>query len=103
MTDAPESGAGGQPPNKADAAFQRGLIERGEAAPVDQKGQLPPGATHEVVGYDTAGQPVLKRRRFSLTWSGGRRGGRFRQSGLGRSILAWGMRMRTWMPLRSGG
>jgi hypothetical protein len=55
------------PLSEAEAAFQRGLIERGEAAVADAKGRLPPGATHEIVGHDPEGRPILKRRRFSLT------------------------------------
>jgi hypothetical protein len=50
---------------KAQEAFERGLIERGEAAKADEHGQLPPKATHEIVGYDASGRPILKRRRFS--------------------------------------
>jgi len=45
--------------------FERGVIERGEAAPADKEGRLPPGVTHEIVGYDSKGRPILKRRRFS--------------------------------------
>lgn len=54
-------------PEKAKAAkrkFERGLIVRGEAVPAGKS--LPPGATHEIVGTDAEGAPVLKRRRFSL-------------------------------------
>ncbi len=40
-----------------------GLIERGEAVPEGQP--LPPGATHEIVGKDADGTPIVKRRRFS--------------------------------------
>ncbi len=50
---------------KAEEAYMRGVLERGEAAPADAKGNLPPGVTHEIVGYDAAGRPILKRRRFS--------------------------------------
>jgi hypothetical protein len=50
---------------QAKEAFERGIIERGEAAPADEKGRLPPGATHEITGYDATGRPILKRRRFS--------------------------------------
>jgi hypothetical protein len=50
---------------KAEEAFERGVIERGEAAPADEKGRLPPGVTHEIIGYDATGRPILKRRRFS--------------------------------------
>jgi len=47
-------------------AFERGLIERGEAAPADEHGRLPPGVTHEIVGHNELGRPILKRRRFSI-------------------------------------
>ena len=54
-------------PQKVKAAkrkFERGVIARGEAVP---KGKpLPPGATHEIVGTDAEGEPILKRKRFSL-------------------------------------
>jgi hypothetical protein len=51
---------------RARAAFERGLLERGEAAVADETGKLPPGATHEIVGQDADGRPILKRRRFSI-------------------------------------
>ena len=51
---------------RAKAAFQRGILERGEAAVADANGNLPPGATHEIVGTDADGRPILKRRRYSL-------------------------------------
>jgi hypothetical protein len=50
----------------AKAEFERGLLERGEAAVADEHGRLPPGATHEIVGRDPEGRPILKRRRFSI-------------------------------------
>jgi hypothetical protein len=50
---------------QAREAFERGIIERGEAAAADPTGKLPPGVTHEIVGHDPAGRPILKRRRFS--------------------------------------
>jgi len=50
---------------KAREAFERGIIERGEAAVADEQGRLPPGVTHEIVGHDETGRPILKRRRFS--------------------------------------
>jgi len=50
---------------QAQEAFERGVIERGEAAEADEQGRLPPGATHEIVGHDATGRPILKRRRFS--------------------------------------
>ena len=51
---------------KAQEALERGIIERGEAAVADEKGRLPPGVTHEIVGHDASGRPILKRRRFSI-------------------------------------
>lgn len=36
------------------------------AAVADEHGRLPPKATHEIVGYDGDGRPILKRRRFSI-------------------------------------
>jgi hypothetical protein len=44
---------------KARDSFERGLMIRGEAAPCDKEGKLPPGATHEIVKGE------LVRRRFS--------------------------------------
>ena len=49
---------------KAEEAFVRGLIERGEAAKADEHGNLPPGATHEIVGVSESGLPIVVRRRF---------------------------------------
>lgn len=43
--------------------FERGLLERGEAVPEGQP--LPPGATHAIVGHDSKGKPIIKRKRFS--------------------------------------
>jgi hypothetical protein len=45
--------------------FERGLVKRGEAVPAGEP--LPRGATHEIVGTDAAGKPILKRKRFSLS------------------------------------
>ena len=44
--------------------FEEGVLKRGEAVPAGAA--LPPGATHEIVGKDAAGKPVLRRKRFSL-------------------------------------
>ena len=60
----------GQPPSpeerakRAEEAFIRGLVERGEAAKADEHGNLPPGATHEIVGVSPSGLPIVVRRRF---------------------------------------
>jgi hypothetical protein len=43
--------------------FASGVVGRGEA--VDAGAPLIPGATHEIVGHDANGEPVLKRKRFS--------------------------------------
>lgn len=64
-TDGDKEKPGPPEDEKAREAFERGLVERGEAAVADEKGQLPPGATHEIVGHDPDGRPILKRRRFS--------------------------------------
>jgi hypothetical protein len=52
---------------KAKEAFERGIVERGEAALADEDGKLPPGVTHEIIGHDATGRPILKRRRFSAS------------------------------------
>ena len=65
-TERPEnSGPDPERQQKAKEAFERGILERGEAAVADEHGKLPPGVTHEIVGHDAAGRPILKRRRFS--------------------------------------
>ncbi len=52
---------------KADDAerFTSDVLSRGEAARTSGRGELPPGATHEIVGVDERGRPKLRRRRFS--------------------------------------
>lgn len=47
--------------------FVQGTLARGEAVPAGQS--LPPGATHEIVGKDDEGTPILQRRRYSLVGS----------------------------------
>jgi hypothetical protein len=51
---------------RAEEAFIRGLIQRGEAAKADENGNLPPGATHEIVGVSPSGLPIVVRRRFYI-------------------------------------
>jgi hypothetical protein len=51
---------------RAEEAYEKGILERGEAAKADEHGRLPPGVTHEIIGYDQTGRPILKRRRFSI-------------------------------------
>ena len=54
------------PASDAEArAFVRGLVARGEAARPNPDGSLPPGATHEIVGEEPDGTPIVRRRRFS--------------------------------------
>lgn len=47
------------------ARFVEGLIARGEAAYPDDEGNLPDGATHEIV-TDDSGRRIVRRRRFSI-------------------------------------
>jgi hypothetical protein len=47
--------------------FVQGVLARGEAVPAGEP--LPPGATHEIVGQDEDGEPVLARRRYSMVGS----------------------------------
>lgn len=49
---------------EAERAYVAGLIARGEAAPVDEDGKLPAGATHELV-EDDEGHLTVHRKRFS--------------------------------------
>jgi hypothetical protein len=55
------------PRTAAECAFVEGLVARGEAVKVKPGQSLPSGATHEIVGQDKAGRPVVVRRRFLLT------------------------------------
>lgn len=49
-----------------EAAYVRGLIERGEAAKAVD-GKLPPGATYEIVEERPGRLPKVVRRRFSAS------------------------------------
>ena len=51
-------------PQTDEEVFVSGLVERGEAARPDD-GELPPGATHEIVEEREGRLPKVKRRRFS--------------------------------------
>jgi hypothetical protein len=56
--------AAAQRDERAEEAYIRGLIERGEAAwPVN--GELPPGATHEIIEERPGEVPKIRRRRFA--------------------------------------
>jgi hypothetical protein len=52
------------PTDAASISFVRGLVARGQAVRADASGNLPPGATHEIVGETQEGVPILRRRRF---------------------------------------
>lgn len=53
---------------KAAERFVEDLLIRGEAVCPDTQGELPPGATHEIVEEPGEGKPPkVRRRRFSLT------------------------------------
>ena len=43
--------------------FEEGIVARGEA--VEAGKPLPPGATHEIIGYRPDGSPILRRIRYS--------------------------------------
>jgi membrane protein involved in colicin uptake len=55
---------------KAAERFVEDLLIRGEAAWPDPQGDLPPGATHEIVAEPGSGRspkpPKVRRRRFSM-------------------------------------
>ena len=48
----------------AELHFTETTIIRGEA--VEPGKEMPSGATHEIAGRDASGQPILKRKRFSI-------------------------------------
>ena len=50
--------------SSAELHFTETTIIRGEA--VEASKALPSGATHEIAGHDASGQPILKRKRFSI-------------------------------------
>jgi hypothetical protein len=53
---------------KAAERFVEDLLIRGEAVYPDEHGELPPGATHEIVEEPGDGKPPkVRRRRFSMT------------------------------------
>ena len=50
----------------AEERFVEGLLTRGEAAKRDEKGELPPEATHEIVEEREGELPKVRRRRYSM-------------------------------------
>jgi hypothetical protein len=55
---------------RAEEKFVEDSLTRGDAAKPDEEGNLPPGATHEIVeeGDEAEGKPPkIKRRRFSAS------------------------------------
>ena len=51
----------------AEEKFVRDLLIRGEAAKPDEHGNLPSGATHEIVEEKEGELPKVKRRRFEIS------------------------------------
>ena len=51
---------------RAAERFVRDAVERGDAARADERGDLPPGATHEIVDEPEGGPPKIRRRRFKV-------------------------------------
>lgn len=54
------------PKKRAEEKFVEDTLTRGEAAKADEHGQLPPGATHEIVEEREGELPTIRRRRFKL-------------------------------------
>ena len=50
----------------AEEKFNRDLLTRGDAAALDENGNLPLDATHEIVKTKNGSKPVLQRRRFKM-------------------------------------
>lgn len=46
-------------------AYVAALVAQGKAAERDSNGNLPPKATHEIIGYDADGKPYVRRVKFS--------------------------------------
>jgi len=61
----PEDEQAAEQEKHATEHFTRGVLARGEAVR-SQDGELPPGATHEIVEEIEEELPKLRRRRFSL-------------------------------------
>jgi len=53
------------PTDESSIAFVRALVERGEAVVPPPDGNIPPGATHVIIGTTPEGLPIVKRVRFS--------------------------------------
>jgi hypothetical protein len=49
---------------EANRRYVQSLIAQGQAVPAGQP--LPPGATHQIIGQDKDGLPIVQRKRFSL-------------------------------------
>jgi hypothetical protein len=64
--DVREDEPGGEP-TPEERRYVEDLVARGEAAEPDDEGNLPPGATHEIIGRRADGLPRIRRRRFSIS------------------------------------
>lgn len=53
-------------PTAEERRFVEDLVARGQAAEAGADGELPPGATHEIVARRSDGSPVVRRRRVSM-------------------------------------
>ena len=51
---------------RAAERFVRDAVVRGDAARPGEDGELPPGATHEIVAEREGEPPAIRRRRFRL-------------------------------------
>ncbi len=52
-------------PLEESEAFRKGLAARNEVSETNN-GQPPEGVTHQIVGHDSNGLPIVRRLRFSL-------------------------------------
>ena len=52
---------------EAEEQFVEDAIVRGDAVEPDEDGNLPPGATHEIVEGEEGEAPEIVRRRFSVS------------------------------------
>ncbi|MDX6475726.1 MAG: hypothetical protein QOH95_1237 [Gaiellaceae bacterium] len=51
---------------RAEEKFVEDSLARGDAATLDEKGELPLGATHEIVEERPGKSPRIQRRRFNI-------------------------------------
>lgn len=66
MPDVPKDDCEQAAEERAKERFVEDVLTRGEAAKPDEHGELPPGATHEIVEEREGEPPTIRRRRFDL-------------------------------------